>query len=102
MEQKTLEAIQGAFKQAVDAFNAALVKSLGEKAAVAVPSMVAPLAAAAPKHRGRPAKAKSLPVVAASGAPKHRGRPSKKVDVLAKLTSVSAAPKRRGRPPKQK
>ena len=49
---------------------------------------------AAPKRRGRPAKAK---VAAPKAAPKRRGRPAK-----AKVAAPKAAPKRRGRPAKAK
>lgn len=50
---------------------------------------------AAPKRRGRPAKAK--PAADAAAAPKRRGRPAK-----VKTDAAPAAPKRRGRPAKAK
>jgi len=99
VDQKTIDAIQGAFKQAMDAFNVALVKALGAKGATSA-IVAAPAVLAAPKHRGRPAKVKSIVDSLVSAAPKRRGRPPKKVDVLAKL--VAATPKRRGRPAKAK
>ncbi len=58
------------------------------------PAKAKTAAPAAPKRRGRPAKAKTA---AAPAAPKRRGRPAK-----AKTAAAPAAPKRRGRPAKAK
>lgn len=98
MEKKTVDAIQAAFKQAMDVFNTALQKAL---AADASGAKTVAVVSGAPKRRGRPAKAGvTKPVVV--GAPKRRGRPPKDGAAKVKVAVVSGAPKRRGRPPKIK
>jgi len=95
MDKKTVDAIQLAFKKAVEAFNSALVSALGEKNANSV------IITEAPKHRGRPRKEK--PIVASLGLStgKRRGRPPKNKVAQSPLV-IASAPKHRGRPRKSK
>ena len=99
MEKKTVDAIQAAFKQAMDVFNIALQKAL---AADASGAKAVAVVSAAPKRRGRPAKAVVAKPMVVGGAPKRRGRPPKDGAAKVKVAVVSGAPKRRGRPPKIK
>lgn len=93
MDQKTISAIQKAFKQAMDVFQSSLLEALGNtnSSAVAVSS-------ASKKGRGRPRKVKPE-LLNVSVEKKRRGRPAKKVDAVIKAV-VSSEKKRRGRPKK--